>query len=191
MNSLATCGRGCNHEESRTCLPNVPEVNTIEQFNVCCKKMDVLKLLCRITPNIREDLIECWTLNAPHMVKGILLYYFPGVELSVEETCHLLTTVMMDASPPPEEEEEDDTDTRPLITEKWKRKNHKLFKKLSKKPTECSVCLNSSDIKWDGCLKYDRPTKCTHWFCSDCFTKISRHENPSMRKCPICRYSWI
>jgi hypothetical protein len=57
----------------------------------------------------------------------------------------------------------------PLIDEEWKSKHKSKWSELYKNHSkECPICRNSG-IVWNGPLNSFTPTRCTHWFCSDCW----------------------
>jgi hypothetical protein len=74
---------------------------------------------------------------------------------------------------------------RPLIDEAWREQNREKLKALWEVPPECPICCESG-VVWEGPLNSDRPTRCVHWACSQCWREL-RHLGDF--RCPFCRDS--
>ena len=192
---LTTCGRGCcGHWDVRCCCePNCPQKNSMEQFNVCPMKLQTLAFHCGNEPDLSEHRSCDW-----HELRRLLMNFHDGLELSLGgEASELWDLIHEDDSDSDEEEEEEEeepppppTDTRPLINQEWRKNNPERWKELNETPDHCPVCFESEDVKWHGYLNTGISTKCTHWFCLDCFRHIKWMDDLSKRKCPICKDSW-
>ena len=76
------------------------------------------------------------------------------------------------------------TDTRPLITPRWREENGEEWDRLwnLNRTEECPVCHEKPDI-WDGPMNSDVATRCTHWACVFCWERIAQRD----KRCPVCR----
>ena len=195
------CGRGCSIEDDdrveNQCSPCNPDRNTIQQFNCCPMKHYNLRDLCM---NRQDLLLSTWDLNIDELREG-LIEDFPGLQLTDEEARVLHDEIHEEDVTEEEEEVEDSeapppepeplSDTRPLINEEWRRNNRERWKELMETPEHCPVCLESEDVIWDGKLNYGEPTKCTHWFCHECFGHIQgMNKGDRRRRCPLCKDAW-
>ena len=76
------------------------------------------------------------------------------------------------------------TDTRPLITPRWRQENSEEWDRLwiLNRTEECPVCHEKPDI-WDGPMNSDVASRCTHWACVSCWARIAQRD----KRCPVCR----
>ena len=76
-------------------------------------------------------------------------------------------------------------DTRPLISPLMRAQNpeewHRLFN-LHPRRGPCDVC-HEVPVIWAGPVNSEIPTRCTHWLCTDCWSRIARGD----KRCPTCR----
>ena len=193
---MGACGRCyCGEwDEAKWCQPNSPPKNSIEQFNVCPMKISTLKFLCGTEWEFSES-----SFLTPHELRSLLLNTYGGLLLSDPELAMLHDLISgghsdwdWDSEEEVEEEEEEPPpiDTRPIINKQWIKRNPKKWKELNKTPDHCPVCFESEDVIWDGCLNHGAPTRCTHWFCEDCFDTIRGMGDPRRRRCPMCKDQW-
>jgi len=143
--------------------------------------------------------LSTWDLNIDELREGLIVH-FPGLQLTDEEARVLHDEIHEEDVTEEEEEVEDSeapppepeplSDTRPLINEEWRRNNRERWKELMETPEHCPVCLESEDVIWDGKLNYGEPTKCTHWFCHECFGHIQGMTDDRRRRCPMCKDPW-
>ncbi len=82
-------------------------------------------------------------------------------------------------------------DTRPLITPRMREENRAEWDRLwnLNRTEECPVCQEKPAV-WDGPMNSDIPTRCSHWICVPCWTRIAARDG----RCPICREdlsTWI
>ena len=75
-------------------------------------------------------------------------------------------------------------DTRPLITPRLREENRQEWDRLwnLNRTEECPVCHEKPPV-WDGPMNSDVSTRCTHWLCVLCWTRIAARD----RHCPIRR----
>ena len=200
---LTTCGRGCcgDWDVRCCCEPNCPQKNSMEQFNVCPMKLQTLAFHCGNEYGL-SNYRDCTYRELGNLVMN----FYDGLELTLDphqgEASELWDLIHEDDfdsegwSSDEDEEEEDEeeepspTDTRPLINEEWRKNNPERWKELNETPDHCPVCFESEDVIWDGWLNYAALTKCTHWFCKDCFDLINNMPDHSKRRCPICKDPW-
>ena len=75
------------------------------------------------------------------------------------------------------------TDTRPLITPRWRQENSEEWDRLwNHRTEECPMCHETPDI-WDGPMNSDVASRCTHWACVSCWARIAQRD----KRCPVCR----
>ena len=75
-------------------------------------------------------------------------------------------------------------DPRPLITPQFREQNREEWLRLwnLNRMEECPVCHEKPDM-WDIPMNSDIPTRCTHWICVECWSRINDRD----KRCPICR----
>ena len=75
-------------------------------------------------------------------------------------------------------------DPRPLITPQFREQNNVEWLRLwdLNRTEECPVCHERPDM-WDMPMNSDIPTRCTHWICVECWSRINDRD----KRCPICR----
>ena len=205
---LTHCGRGCcNTWDVRCCCePNCPQKNSMAQFNVCPQKLETLAWICGNEYGL-SNYRDCTYRELGHLVMN----FYDGLELTLDphsgEASELWDLIHEDDSDSDSDSDEDEEeekeepsqpDTRPIINQEWIEQNPERWKELNEKPDHCPVCFESEDVNWDGCLAYcletddivSQPTKCTHWFCHDCFDHIQDMGDDNKRRCPICKDPW-
>ena len=144
-----------------------------------------------------EDLSESGYCSVREL-RGLLTNRWDGVEVSLEEVGEVHEMIHendsdSDSDSDSEEEEEPSaTDTRPLINKEWIEQNPERWEELQEKPEHCPVCFESEGVLWDGRLNLIEgdDTRCTHWFCHECFEHIQGMTDGMRRRCPMCKDQW-
>jgi hypothetical protein len=205
--AVSPCGRGCGNTAGPfTCYPwnRQFQENTMEQFNCCPCKVDTLFGMA-VHPDFDFPTdADGYPVDDPIRMKDLLELKFPGLHLDPLEAEEISRRAFErqtqedrdsdeDSEEDSEEEEEPSaTDTRPLINKEWIEQNPERWEELQEKPEHCPVCLESEGVLWDGRLNLIEgdDTRCTHWFCHECFEHIQGMTDGMRRRCPMCKDQW-